>query len=236
MNSPSQHPGRRPVDIDTARLDYEVTASHYKELHETRFRLLALLPIVAGVAITLVPEHTSPNQHVALGALGVIATVGLTIYDQRNTQIYDRLVKRGRLLERLMGYPPMQLPPNDHNRKFGGAFADRPDRRKVFGVPVIWHDLALSLVYSAALSAWVFVLGDGILRHCPQLSPARHVCLLFSFAVTTWLATFLILIALAHQNDDETERISAWVDNQPTGNSGHDRPNTAMEPSAPTPE
>jgi len=74
---------------DVLKLDYVQTATYFKELHETRFRLLALLPVIAGAAIALVPAHVSGDQQVALGALGSLVTIGLLIYDQRNTQIYE---------------------------------------------------------------------------------------------------------------------------------------------------
>ncbi|OFW02176.1 MAG: hypothetical protein A3I61_06765 [Acidobacteria bacterium RIFCSPLOWO2_02_FULL_68_18] len=130
----------------------------------------------------------------------------------------------------MFGFPPMQLPPNDSKREFGGAFADRPNRRRVLGIPVVWHDLALSLVYSAAIAAWLFVLGAGILRRFLHLCPARGDTLLFWITVVTWLAAFVILIALARQNDDETERISEWIDHQPIGALVPNRPNPLHPP------
>lgn len=211
-------------------LDYEQTACYFKELHEARFRLLALLPIVSGAAIALLPENTTRSGEIALGVFGFMVTVGLCIYDQRNTQIYDRLVKRGRLLERRMGLMPMQLQPEDANRLVGGCFTDRPPRREFLGIRVLWHDLGLAIVYASTLSGWVFLLVDGVLRDASTNSHPQDGLTLWYLPLIAWLLAFAALMHLARRNDEETDRIEGWIQTQPRGDMGEQRANSGPQP------
>jgi hypothetical protein len=124
------------MNQDLRVADYESTVAYFKELHETRFRLLALLPIAAGAAVALIPEAASAAQQLAIGVFGFAITVGLTIYDQRNTLIYNRLVRRAKLLERLLDFPPL-IRPSGALAPTGGAFTDRAPRLEILRVPII---------------------------------------------------------------------------------------------------
>lgn len=75
-----------------ASIDYQHTLAYFFTLHEVRFKLLGFLPLLAGAAVVFVPNHVTPLQQLALGCFGILTTLGLASYDQRNTQIYDRLV------------------------------------------------------------------------------------------------------------------------------------------------
>ena len=196
--------------LDRDKVDYEQTIAYFKELHETRFRLLALLPIAAGFAVGFLPRVTNTAQGVALGVLGFVVTIGLTIYDQRNTMIYDRLIRRAKLLERTMGFKPMQIPPDDTERDCGGPLWDRPERRFLF---IIWHDLGLSFVYAGSLSAWVFLIVQSFEIGSIQLLYPLIKLVPVIFGVLT----FAFLIVLARLNDRENDRIDVWIKKQPSG-------------------
>jgi hypothetical protein len=132
------------------RVDYEQTLAYFRSLHEVRFKLLGFLPILTGAAVVS-SSGTTPTQRLALACFGFLATLGLTSYDQRNTQIYDRLVRRARLLEKELGFIPL---PGD---RVGGAFHCRPPIQKVLGIMLVWHIQGLTLVYAASLTAWFWL-------------------------------------------------------------------------------
>jgi hypothetical protein len=200
--------------------DYNQTSAYFRELHETRFRLLALLPLAAGGAIALLPQHTSAQQQVALGAFGLLITIGLTIYDQRNTMIYDRLVRRAQFLEKRMRFAPLQLATGSTARSWGGPFSDRPGRRHLvktqrLAIPLIWHDLGLSIVYAGTLAGWAFLLFHGMSRRdigdgAPSLLSSD--ALLASCAIG--FLGFVILCILARLNDKENDAIDAWIQSE----------------------
>lgn len=196
-------------------LDYEQTAAYFREVHETRFRLLALLPVATGAAIALLPKDISGPQEIALGGLGLLVTLGLTIYDQRNSQIYDRLIRRAKLLEVYLRLCPLQLAAGSTARKVGGAFTDRPPRRYIWKVPFIWHDLGLSFVYASSLGGWTFILAEGVMkrRHGLDLSAADEPFMLWVSLGCTVLF-FFALIALACFNDLENKPIDAWIEEE----------------------
>ena len=96
-----------------------------------------------------------------LGILGLVVTTGVLLYDQRNSQIYNSLVGRLNLIEESLRLPAMR-----ENKQVGGAFLDRPGkdrRRMLLGVLPANHGLALDLIYSASIAAWLFVITSACL-------------------------------------------------------------------------
>lgn len=69
------------------KLDYEQTTAYYHHLADSRFKLLALVPIVTGAAIGLLSQGADPATVLVIGILGFVVTLGLFFYNQRNTQI-----------------------------------------------------------------------------------------------------------------------------------------------------
>src|SRR5918992_3752884 len=105
------------------QLDYEQTVAYFLHLAETRFKLLAFLPAATAATALISSEKFSAPWRTGLSYLGILVTVALIIYDQRNTHIYDRLVERAKFLERRL-----ELPSWDKKRIHGGAFNDRASR------------------------------------------------------------------------------------------------------------
>mgnify|MGYP001570965247 CR=1 FL=1 len=134
-----------------ASVDYQQTLAYYFTLHEVRFKLLGFLPIFTGGTVILLPHYASTAQQVATACFGLLVTLGLISYDQRNTQIYDRLVRRVRFLEREFGFTPL---PGD---RFGGPFHSRPPLQKVLGAWLVWHIQGLTIIYAVSLTAWVYL-------------------------------------------------------------------------------
>ena len=63
------------MDEDTRlRLEYDNGSELLRGLTETRFRLLALVPTLAGAVVALVNGHESAVELLAIGLLGLCAT------------------------------------------------------------------------------------------------------------------------------------------------------------------
>jgi hypothetical protein len=142
--------------------EYEQVNDNFRMLADIRFKLLALLPALAGAAIYVL-SHIAVSVQGAqktvssdieretydygtvllISVLGFVATFGITLYDQRNTTLYNALVGRAKVLERLIGLAD-------------GQFTKRPERgRRVLGM-VAGHDTGLALIYASVLGAWFF--------------------------------------------------------------------------------
>jgi hypothetical protein len=148
-------------------LEYAQVNDNIRTLADIRFRLLALIPPLGGVAIFLLTQAalTRPSNPPApepgvndyslvflLSLMGFLATLGVTFYDLRNSELYDALIGRAKRLERIL-------------KMAGGQFRTRPERhRHLLGIVLIWHDLGLSLIYGTVLGAWVFPLTFSGLR------------------------------------------------------------------------
>ena len=144
---------------EAARLDYEQTLTTYRMLADIRFKLLAFIPVVSGIAITLLSRYVmtlEPQITLVIGALGFMVTLGIVIYDQRNSQIHDATVGRARFLEDVLKFPA--------RKGRSGHMSQRPDdNRRLFYLIAMWHDRGLALIYGAVLGAWMFPIAYGVL-------------------------------------------------------------------------
>jgi hypothetical protein len=137
-------------------LDYSQTTGLLRDLADTRFKLVALVPTISGAAVALLSRHPSAAQLLAVGSLGLTATVGVVVYDLRNTQVYEYALQRAATLERALEI----LSPLDLGRT-GGLFSERPARElRLFGLTVS-HERGLGLVYAAAIGGWTYLLAWG---------------------------------------------------------------------------
>jgi hypothetical protein len=139
---------------DKLQLDYENTIGQFEMLADIRFKLLALLPTVTGVAIALLGKERDNQTALAVGTLGLLTSFGITLYEIRNSQLYDSLVHRARGLERLLGLVVLSK-----GNATGGMFSERPERElKLFGKIQVWHKLALAVVYGTVLGSWCYLV------------------------------------------------------------------------------
>lgn len=173
--------------------DYEQTTAYFHTLHNVRFKLLALLPIYTGIGIITTGFIKSEYTFI-LSVLFLVVTMGLTIYDQRNTQIYDRLIIRAKYLEKQLQFLPLK------SYKIGGAFFDRPPRR--FGL--IWHDLGLSIVYGICFIFWLYLVVKGYNNQYGKTLNVNNCE--FCIASSGFIIYTSILIVLAVINDLETKQ------------------------------
>ena len=140
--------------------DYEQTTSLVRSLTDVRFKLLAFVPTISGAAIAVLSHGRTTAELIAVGLLGLTATLGIVVYELRNTQIYDYAVRRAQELERRLGHASVF-----EEGAAGGLFSERPGRDvRLFGLATVGQDRGLSLVYGAALGAWSYVVAWGVLR------------------------------------------------------------------------
>ena len=150
------------------RLDYDETTDLLRTLTDVRFKLLAFVPTISGAAIGLLGRGRSTAELLAIGAVGLLATLGIVVYELRNTQIYDYAVHRAKELEARLGLMSVF-----GTGATGGFFSERPGRDvRIFGLPV-GHDRGLALVYGAAIGGWCYLLGWGVLRALDVAEPQK---------------------------------------------------------------
>jgi hypothetical protein len=138
------------LQSDAARALYSEVAAAWRQLTDVRFKLLAFLPAVSGIGLfqLLSPEAAlsdAPRWSKALAAaFGLFITVGLFVYDRRNSELYDDLVSRGKHLEHELGAS-------------SGVFLGR-----LGGRWPVRHDMALFTIYLTTLAAWLAVLAAAL--------------------------------------------------------------------------
>ena len=148
------------LDVDDRlRLDYEQTTQYLRTLIDVRFRLLAFVPTVTGVAVAVIGRPRPASELLGVGALGLLATLGIFVYELRNTQISGTLIRRAAELER-----QLQLPSSLGTHHFGGLYTERPGvNLQLLGCLPVSHGLGLGLVYAAAIAGWSYLVAWGAL-------------------------------------------------------------------------
>lgn len=135
-----------PPSTDQAlvlRVLYAEVCSSWRALVDVRFKLLGLVPAVSAIALgTLLPRRPAGEEleaapGLAIAAFGFLVTFALFLYDQRNSQLHDELISRGRRIEYELGVAI-------------GQFRGRPGSWRI-----VKHDTATLIVYGATLAAWI---------------------------------------------------------------------------------
>jgi hypothetical protein len=138
------------------RLDYGETTQVVRLLTDIRFKLLALVPSLAGTGVAVLSMQSSPAARFTVGLVGLAATLGIFVYELRNTQLYDAAVHRAKFLEQRLAFPSAA------GGVSGGVYSERPRRTvRLLGVMLVWHDRGLALVYGAAVAGWAYLVGWG---------------------------------------------------------------------------
>jgi hypothetical protein len=155
---------------DRLRLDYQQTTDLLRSLTDVRFKLLALVPTLSGAAIAVLGHPKSGAELIAVGVLGLSATLGLLLYELRNSELSDYALRRAQALETELGLFSL-----GGGEGRGGLFGERPGRSlRLFGLAPIDRDRGLILIYSAALAGWTYLTGWGAL-HALKLAHARSI-------------------------------------------------------------
>jgi hypothetical protein len=155
------------------RLEYDRGSELLRGLTETRFRLLALVPTLSGTVVALV-RGASDVELLAIGLLGLCASLGVLLYELRNGEIQSAVSRRVAEVERVL------LP--------HGPLVDVPGTR-LLGVVPVTRTAALAFVYGAALGGWGYLVAWGALRAAGATGSARPAGLVIG-------AGFGLLVAL----------------------------------------
>ena len=179
---------------ENLRLDYQQTNEYIKLLTDIRFKLLVFTPVISGITFAF-SEYILNEKGIIFiaGILGFVATLGIIIYDQRNSQLYDKAIHRATCLERMLKFPCFGTEKRD-----GGLFNERPKRnRELLGLILIWHDRGLALVYGASLCGWSFLIVNSLLNlDIKDVSTNGKLSVIFSGIIG------LIFINDLHKLDD----------------------------------
>ncbi len=124
-------------DQSRLRLEYEQTSELMRTLTDIRFRLMAIVPVFAGISVGFFGHPQPAAELLGVGVLGLVATLGIYSYERRNTELYAAAAGRAGELERELGLQSGQR---------------------------VSHEFGLALVYSAALAGWSYLVGWGMLR------------------------------------------------------------------------
>lgn len=141
-------------DQELLRLDHERNAARLRELGEVRFRLLAFVPTIAGATVAILPQRAEPEDFAAVGLVGLVATLGIYLYELRNTTLLKEVSARVLLLER--GLDPNESPPPSAKGEPAGG-------PRLFGLVRPTHGRGLALIYGAAIGAWIYLAVWGAL-------------------------------------------------------------------------
>src|SRR6266851_3625731 len=78
-----------PQKMEALHLDYEQTTEQIRMLTDIRFKLLAFVPTLTGVAVSLLTGgKVGTGTVLAVGILGFVVTLGIIIYELRNLLFY----------------------------------------------------------------------------------------------------------------------------------------------------
>jgi hypothetical protein len=194
----------------TLQSEYAEINSNVRFLADVRFKLLALLPVLGGAAVFVLAKSGLEAGKPAAGSMGellvvvlvstfgFLATLGIALYDQRNSQLYNALIHRAKYLEKESNLQtaPGGLRQTDH----GGQFNERPEKGRRL-ILVAGHDLGLALIYGPILSAWSFPALYAVLR----LAGVVDECSQFFSIITTVVATLAFTMRLIAMDRQELQ-------------------------------
>ena len=210
-----------PQTQSNLAVEYEQTNQNFRFLGEVRFKLLALIPTIGGAAVFILSKLglsvTDAQQYaqdilllvLLTSVLGFLATFGLTLYDQRNSQLYNALIHRARHIEQLFTLP--RSPGSLKESAFGGQFNERPDQRRRLIVVAAGHDLGLAFIYGPILGSWLFPIAYTLLRAtCLAAASAR----LTSAGIALIAALGFTLVLIRQDQRERTKYHEAWERDQ----------------------
>lgn len=165
---------------DILTLEYAQINENIRFLADVRFKLLAVVPLLGGAAAFVLSQRVGLQAGesltaarydllivVAFSTLGFLATLGITLYDQRNSELYNALIHRAKYLERrfTLESAPGGIKSVDLGRRppHGGQYSERPGKHRSL-IFKAGHDLSLALIYGSLLGAWIFPISYGIAR------------------------------------------------------------------------
>ena len=148
----------KPLVAERLELDYAQTTELVRSLADARFKLVALVPTLSGAAVGLLGHAGTAVELLAVGLLGLVATLGVLLYDLRSGELQDYATRRAQTLESALGFFALD------GGGGGGLFSERPGRTlRILGL-LVDRERGFALVYSAALAGWAYLVAWGALR------------------------------------------------------------------------
>ena len=188
-----------PAPRDALALDYQWTNEQIKLLTDIRFRLLTFMPPLVGVgsailSVGLGQTALPPMLMLSVAVFGFFATLGVILYDLRNSELYNAHIHRAMLIER-------SLKMRSHSAFASPGFYAGPHTlrmwasRRLFGFGVN-HGSALSLVYAAILAAWVYPASRGLLAFAASANDNTNALLALLLALVAGYVFYKLLRAV----------------------------------------
>lgn len=134
-------------DIKKLSVVYEQLCATYHAIRDFRAKLLGLLPLASGGGIFLLLMNPRSDFLIPIGLVGVLVTVGLSIYEIHNMQRCRKLIERGTEWESML-------------TRAGGQFRDHPVIRKTKKTSLV--EVAACFVYGSVLAGWLYVVIMGV--------------------------------------------------------------------------
>jgi hypothetical protein len=157
------------------QFDYDQTTQLLRTLVDVRFKLLAFVPTITGAAVAFFGRPRPAAELLAVGLVGLVATLGIFVYELANSELSDRVARRAAELERRLELS-------------GGPYSEPPRaRERLFGLIAFSQERGLALVYGAAFAGWSYLTAWGALRAL-DVGGARKVGALVGIAVAVAVA------------------------------------------------
>lgn len=122
---------------------YGEVNANWRSLHDVRFKLLTMLPLVSVAIFVFVDPSKLNLLSTIVGqlvtSLGLLISIGLWIYDMRNDELYNALISRARRIEVELG-------------AHSASFLQRPGPKR----DIICHGTATGLIYVSVTLGWLF--------------------------------------------------------------------------------
>ena len=187
--------------LSDLRLDYEKTIEMFKLLADIRFKLLAFVPTIVGAAIALIGDNKPAGVMIGVGALGLCGTIGVLLYELRNSELYNQAIHRAKYLEGLQKFPTSVAWVVNESHIWpenGGVFSERRRGGYDFlGSITVQHDIGLGFVYSAAVAGWVYLIARGMAT-ATLASAQSGLRLALGFAAAAGLLTWTEVLLHDH--------------------------------------
>jgi hypothetical protein len=100
------HSPRPSADHHLLLEDYARTVEVFGVLADIRFKLLAFVPAIVGETVALVSREDDQRLILAVSIFGLAATLGILLYELRNSEVYNGAAHRARVLERQLRLIP----------------------------------------------------------------------------------------------------------------------------------
>ena len=189
--------------VDALRAEYGEVCGNFRMLTDIRFKLLAFLPLAAGVTTAFTDNSTAERFLISL--FGLAATIGLATYNSRNDQLYDELVGRAAEIERRLGLPD-------------GTFANRPGPWLTLRFGPLRHKVdhrtGVAIIYGASFALWLFGIIAPVLdflrpRMPPELRDTVSLPTGGGVEIAALLLTLIVVLAAGASIKAQRKRRSA---------------------------